>query len=210
MTTATTRPRETDPLLSSDETSTLASITPEPVNPRTRCTWPWLHVVILAVLSGAISCVGENLFAAPRMRLLESALCTRYYAQHDPSLLSSLEQIPEHLCKVGPIQDDLAAILGGQFFFDSVPAILFPVPYGLLADKYGRKWILVISALSFPLSYAWTCLAVCSKISEWDHALMMCLTRSVHLIYPCDGYGSRRLFSCSAVVRRSPRISQPR
>jgi MFS family permease len=118
---------------------------------RTRCTWPWLRVVALAIALAIVSDIGEDLYAAPKVRLLESAACAEYYTQHDSSLLSSA--IPEHLCKLEPIQDRLAGLLGWQLFFDSIPAILFPIPFGYLADQRGRKWILALALTGFTLSY---------------------------------------------------------
>jgi MFS family permease len=44
--------------------------------------------------------------------------------------------------------------MGWQLFFDSIPAILLPIPYGYLADTRGRKWVLVLGLTGYTLSLA--------------------------------------------------------
>ncbi|OAP62555.1 hypothetical protein AYL99_01782 [Fonsecaea erecta] len=122
----------------------------------THCDWPWIRVVALVVVIAVVSDIGESLYAAPRVRFFESIVCTEYYRQEDPSLLHKHGDIPEHLCKVNPVQDELASVLGWQLFFDSIPAILLPVPYGYLADRRGRKQILIMAMVGYTMSYVWT------------------------------------------------------
>jgi hypothetical protein len=132
-----------------------APLLPSSVPSRTRCTWPWLYFVALLITTAVISDIGESLYAAPRVRLFESVICTRYYSQTDV-LGDRNGSIPEHLCKVNAVQDKLASLIGWQFFFDSIPAILLPIPFGYLADKHGRKWILLLAMTGYTMSYAWT------------------------------------------------------
>ncbi|KAH9900452.1 major facilitator superfamily domain-containing protein [Xylariomycetidae sp. FL2044] len=128
---------------------------------RTRCSWPWLYLVALLILIAVVSDIGESLYLAPRIRILESVICQRHYAHTPDQLAGGGDQsIPEHLCKVNAVQDQLASLVGWQFFFDSIPAIVFPIPFGYLADKYGRKWILFTALAGYTLSYAWTELVV--------------------------------------------------
>jgi MFS family permease len=120
-----------------------------------------MHVVALVIIIAVVSDIGESLYAAPRVRLFESIVCTRYYMQEDPSLVHRHgHHVPEHLCKVNPVQDELASVLGWQLFFDSIPAILLPVPYGYLADTRGQKRILIMAMVGYTLSYVWTLFAV--------------------------------------------------
>ncbi|KAF5576061.1 hypothetical protein FPANT_11115 [Fusarium pseudoanthophilum] len=104
---------------------------------RTRCSWPWIYVVLLCIVLAVISDVGESLYAAPRVRLFESVACTRHYLRHDPSLVDRDGSVPERLCKIDPVQDKVASVVGWQYFFDAIPAILLPIPYGYVADLRG-------------------------------------------------------------------------
>lgn len=154
---------ESTPLLSAasdhrDIRTPLSSALPsfEAIHPR----WSWVHILALFVGIAVISDAGEALYAVPRVRLFESIVCNRYYEQTDPTGLGLDGTVPEPLCKLDPIQDEVARILGWQYLFDSIPAILLPIPYGYLADKQGRKWILTWAMAGFALSYAFTLFAV--------------------------------------------------
>lgn len=120
----------------------------------TRCQWSWLSVVALVIATAIVSDIGEDLYGAPRLRLLEAVICKGYYAEHDPSLIDPGGRVDERHCKVDGVQDSLADLLGWVYFSNSVPAILLPIPFGYLADKYGRKWILVMAMMGFTASYA--------------------------------------------------------
>ncbi|KAI1304371.1 major facilitator superfamily domain-containing protein [Xylaria venustula] len=123
---------------------------------QTRCTWPWIYVVLCCIAIAIVSEIGEYLYTAPRVRLFEAVSCTRYYLQHDPSVVRPDGSVPESLCKVNPVQDEVASILGWQLFFDSIPAIILPLPFGYLADTYGRKWILFTAMIGYTLTWAST------------------------------------------------------
>jgi hypothetical protein len=123
---------------------------------RSRCSWQWIYVVLLCIVLAIVSDVGDSLYAAPRVRLFESVACTRYYLRHDPSLVDPHGSVPEHLCKIDSVQDKVASVVGWQYFFDAIPAILLPIPYGYVADLRGRKWILVLALVGYTLSWAST------------------------------------------------------
>ncbi|KAH7016374.1 uncharacterized protein B0I36DRAFT_396705 [Microdochium trichocladiopsis] len=139
---------ETAPLLGREPTTGSPSaqhIPPQEhgLKPQSRCDWHWFSVVALVIVTSIVSDIGEDLYGAPRLRLFESAICKRYYAEHNPLLIDPEGSVPERHCKVDPVQERLAELLGWLYFSNSVPAILLPIPYGYLADKYGRRWILV-------------------------------------------------------------------
>jgi len=121
---------------------------------KTRCQWPWFYVVALVIATAVISDIGEDLYGAPRLRLFESVICKSYYAEHNPSLIGPGGSVDERYCKIDGVQDSLAELLGWVYFSNSVPAILLPIPYGYLADRIGRKWILVAAMTGLALSYA--------------------------------------------------------
>jgi hypothetical protein len=147
---------EARPLLSSPTEAQEGPVKPIAPSHRTRCSWPWKYVVIVCIGLAVISDIGEYLYFAPRVRLFESVVCTSHYLQNDPSLVNRDGSVPERFCKVDPVQDRVASVLGWQLFFDSIPAILLPIPYGYLADKNGRKWILFLALAGYTLSWAST------------------------------------------------------
>ena len=88
----------------------------------------------------------------PLTRVYESILCYHYYAAHEPGQYDDSSLIPEKFCKGGSIQEELAVVRGFEFFFMSIPGILLALPYGTLADRWGRKPVLLLCALGLALS----------------------------------------------------------
>jgi MFS family permease len=130
----------------------------------------WIFTVGLCIALITIVDLGSYLFLAPQTRLYEDIACTRYYLVHDPSLIGIHGHVPEELCKVDDVQNKIALIFGWQEVWDAIPGILLAVPYGVLADKWGRKlvlsmglvgivvqqiWILFICWCRFPLWMVW-------------------------------------------------------
>lgn len=150
---------EVTPLLASSDATHDAPFD-KPLQPRTRCTWPWKRVVALCAALVIAANIADYLQKAPRIRLFESVICSSHWLHVDPSVVRPDGSVPEALCKVDLVQDKLAKILGWQLFFDSIPAILLPIPYGYLADKYGRKWILVTSIVGIMTALAFVLFVV--------------------------------------------------
>ncbi|KAK5636802.1 hypothetical protein RRF57_012514 [Xylaria bambusicola] len=147
---------EIEPLLSPGPSTDNAVKPPLALSHQTRCTWPWIYVVLFCIAIAIVSEIGEYLFLAPRVRLFESVSCTRYYLEHDPSVIQPDGSVPEYLCKVNPVQDEVASVLGWQLFFDSIPAIILPLPFGYLADRYGRRWILFTAMIGYTMTWVST------------------------------------------------------
>ncbi|KAF8537766.1 major facilitator superfamily domain-containing protein [Trichophaea hybrida] len=95
------------------------------------------------------------LSAAPQLRLIESIICSNYYRENDRRIFNENGNIPEQYCKVDSIQEELAFLNGFQTLFSNIPGVLLAIPYGVLADRYGRKIILVLALLGLTLSFSW-------------------------------------------------------
>ncbi|KAF2743274.1 MFS general substrate transporter [Sporormia fimetaria CBS 119925] len=148
-------------LLSSDESD--APLPP----PELLKKKPWIVLCVLIFLLVAIIDIGAFLAEAPKTRVYEANLCVRYYEKHDRSVIRKDGTVPEKLCKVNEIQQDMAMIVGWQGLFESIPSIILAVPFGTLADKHGRKWVFVASLVGLQLNSAWV--------------LMICYFRSLPL-----------------------------
>ncbi|KAF8243212.1 MFS general substrate transporter [Wilcoxina mikolae CBS 423.85] len=71
------------------------------------------------------------LSAAPQLRLIESIICSNYYRENGRGIFNENGNIPEQYC------------------------VLLAIPYGVLADRYGRKIILVLVLLGLTLYFSW-------------------------------------------------------
>ncbi|KAF2868247.1 major facilitator superfamily domain-containing protein [Massariosphaeria phaeospora] len=119
---------------------------------------PWIVLIGVIYLLVAIIDVGAYLAEAPKTRVFEANLCIRYYETHDPSKIGPDGTVAEHLCKEDEIQQKLAMIFGWQDMFDAIPGILLAVPFGLLADRVGRKWVFAASLMGLQFQLAWVLL----------------------------------------------------
>lgn len=103
----------------------------------------------------------------PTLRLYESAICYQHYNQ----------TVDESKCKIDSIQQKLAWVRGWQGLFDALPsmsvvysslamftsscaykcskALLLSLPFGYLADKKGRRFVLFISEVGEICCLGW-------------------------------------------------------
>jgi hypothetical protein len=68
---------------------------------------PWIVGLIIVLQT-----LADSLIIPPLNRLLEASICREYYMEHDSSFIIAADDIPEHLCKIDPIQIRFAKLLG--------------------------------------------------------------------------------------------------
>ncbi|KAJ5384098.1 Major facilitator superfamily domain general substrate transporter [Penicillium concentricum] len=96
--------------------------------------------------------IGFAFLEGPMVRIMESIACRQYFAGVDPTKIGVDGQVPEAMCKIGEVQAELAAVKGYHMFFDGSLSALLAIPYGLLADRRGRKSTLALSIPGFGLN----------------------------------------------------------
>lgn len=75
-------------------------------------TWAPRHGIwVLLVLLGLLK-LAPRLLNLPLNRVIEARFCRAHYLQHDPSVIAPDGTIPEHRCKVDPVQQKLAWLQG--------------------------------------------------------------------------------------------------
>lgn len=84
----------------------------------------------------------EIVLAVPLIKLFEQSLFFSYYSVHDPSIIENGGSIPEALCKVVEIQQDLATIRGWKSLLNVVPGIFRNPPDHSKASFYAAAAIL--------------------------------------------------------------------
>lgn len=110
-------PSDRSPLLSSSDSA--GSSGEPPLLPLVRS--PSLIVALMSVVI-FIFMFGSFLMVTPYIRVFEDIVCHRYYDKIEGEGHVALNgKIDEGLCKGPEIQEELAIILGGLQFADSVP-----------------------------------------------------------------------------------------
>ncbi|KAH8682567.1 major facilitator superfamily domain-containing protein [Xylariales sp. PMI_506] len=70
----------------------------------------------------------------------EAVICRQFYPDVD-------DVAADPRCKDHDVQSELSTIQGWAFTFGIIPGIVTAIPYGIAADKYGRRAILSLSLL---------------------------------------------------------------
>ncbi|KAF7125927.1 hypothetical protein CNMCM5793_002286 [Aspergillus hiratsukae] len=85
--------------------------------------------------------IGAHMIPGPMVRIIEAIVCDGYWRAHDPSRLpaSASGHIPEQLCKIEEVQAEVTTVKGYSDFLEGLLCVLCAIPYGLLADRYGRR-----------------------------------------------------------------------
>ncbi|KKK16935.1 hypothetical protein ARAM_003759 [Aspergillus rambellii] len=135
---------ENTPLLSSGDTPPASILGPKkPGKLRV--------LVITSILVLAVD-FGLYLTIVPQTDIFENIICRNYLAntnQPTPAVP------PVNLCKSEPVQSELALVNGWKETFDVLPGIVLSVPYGILADKWGRKPVITLGMLGIILGECW-------------------------------------------------------
>lgn len=72
-------------------------------------------------------------------QILESILCRQYYDTSDPTL--------DPRCKDETVQGELSMLLSMRATFELLPTVIFSIPYGIAADIYGRKPVIILATI---------------------------------------------------------------
>lgn len=83
--------------------------------------FPFIVIILCALLITIVD-VGSIMVTAPQIRIFESIICYNYYKMQDTGVIDG-EIIPEYLCKINVVQDEIAFLDGWQTLFDNVPGM---------------------------------------------------------------------------------------
>ncbi|KAJ5378504.1 hypothetical protein N7509_011623 [Penicillium cosmopolitanum] len=110
---------------------------------------------------------GFFLSQAPQTAIFERIICRNYLLNSRDDMNASLLNSPsEDPCKSELVQGELALINGYKETFDVLPSILLSLPYGVLADHWGRKPVLYLGVVGIILGEFWVRL-----VAAWSTVL---------------------------------------
>ena len=159
---------------------------------RTRVT------LLIALLIVAVD-LPSVMFNASMVRILESIYCQQYYSAHDPSKIGVDGKIPEDMCKIEDVQASLSSLRGWTGFWSHLPGLFLAVPFGMLADKYGRKWLFVMNILSMQGRTTWQYI-VCKSKPIRRIRILADQVQALFLIFSLSRRSGSRLFLPASVV----------
>jgi hypothetical protein len=144
---------EQDSLLTSAASSFASAVVQE------NSSIQWHSLASLAVII-LLYLFSNYMRVVPALRLYESAICRQYYHKQDGKWYPDID---EGQCKIPEIQSSLSTLIGWKMAFDALPGLFTAVWYGNLADRYGRKPVLIAALLGEFISWVWIIL-VCTVI----------------------------------------------
>ncbi|PWY81815.1 MFS transporter [Aspergillus heteromorphus CBS 117.55] len=121
------------------------------------------QVLLLACLVAVTLDFGAYLSVAPQLQLYESIICQRLHPELFDGLLPAA---PIASCKAADVQGELAVLKGWMSTFDQLPSIILALPYGLMADRVGRKRVMLLGLVGFTLQ------EVAIRIICWYHTVI--------------------------------------
>lgn len=131
--------------------------TPDEDASSTSLTVPRYYILSLVLSIVFVTDLANSVSKAPLTRVFESIICQNHFAIIDPSKINSNGFVEERYCKVGLVQEELALLRGWQDFFDYIPGLFLAIPFGMLADEYGRGWLSVLNVAAMWLRMGWIC-----------------------------------------------------
>ncbi|KAI1421741.1 MFS general substrate transporter [Xylaria sp. FL1777] len=149
---------ESTPLLRESRDNNIRDVPDQSVSPETlhvahrRRKW---RVVLLLYIYVFFMMLGDSLYPAAMIQVLEDIICENYYAT--PSGIVALRQLldPDNRCKAYAVQKELALVRGVQQLVPVFAGVLCTVPYSLLAERIGRKPVLILSGAGTAFAFAW-------------------------------------------------------
>ncbi|KAK2593186.1 hypothetical protein QQS21_009115 [Conoideocrella luteorostrata] len=105
--------------------------------------------IITLLLAQIVALQLSNCFIEPAVsELEEAAICREHY-----NPLPIPDPANDARCKSEPVQSELSMLQGVELMIALLPGLLTSVLYGLAAEKYGRRPILIICTFGLMLMY---------------------------------------------------------
>lgn len=107
----------------------------------------WRPVILINLLF-IVNGLGYSITLAPQTQLFENIVCRHLY--QDSNIASIQDK-----CKAPAVQEVVARLSGYQALFDGIPGLFLAMPYGVLADRFGRRFVLLLSMFGLAIASAW-------------------------------------------------------
>ncbi|KAM5361533.1 hypothetical protein ACJZ2D_013041 [Fusarium nematophilum] len=109
------------------------------------------RVLLMCILSLFIVEVSDFITDPPLQKIAEDIICRRYYPDH----LLGVPMIQDHRCKESHVQKTLAMVKSWNLAISLAVPIVAQFPFGIIADKYGRRPVLFLSLFGCLLQTTW-------------------------------------------------------
>ncbi|POR35467.1 COP9 signalosome complex subunit 2 [Tolypocladium paradoxum] len=108
-------------------------------------------VVAMGVLCLFVVEVSVFIMEPPTQQIMEDIICRDRYPDH----ALRVPGVEDARCKSYDVQKTLAMVRSWSISAEMVVPLVVQVPYGIVADKYGRRTVLFLSLFGYVLRTAW-------------------------------------------------------
>jgi len=112
------------------------------------------RVVVMALVCIFLAELAINVAVPAMNAVIESIICDQLHPGFAAGI--GVEAPPDSVCKSEDVQSYLVMVRGWMQTFESVPTIVCSIPYGIMADRWGRRLVLLLSALGLNLYLVFT------------------------------------------------------
>ncbi|KAJ6160359.1 hypothetical protein N7470_003755 [Penicillium chermesinum] len=158
--------------------------------------WERTLVVIIGGVVTSASQFGTYLAIPAQTAIFEQIVCRKYLQLQDPWNNPDPAGNVD-FCKSEEVQSELALILGYKNGLDMIPSILLSLPYGILADHWGRRPVVLLSVLGVLLGEIWL-----RFVAMWSNVLPLRLVFLVADVCTEENLSTTlfRLSACSRIA----------
>ncbi|KAK5994895.1 Efflux pump ustT [Cladobotryum mycophilum] len=149
-----------------------------------------LPCILVAAAIQLLLDVGSTIALVPHTSIIQDIVFSNYYAR----INGHNETLPIDRCKSVPVQSEVAFIDGWQAAIENVPTMLLAIPYGALADRIGRKQVLLLVIAGIIMNDAWI------RLVLWFHTIFPVRAVLLAGLWQTFGAGSATLSSLTNVL----------
>jgi len=99
--------------------------------------------------------IGFQIIAPAQIQIYERIYCSEWYGKHPADPVAYGDDIPESMCKIPQVQQQVSTLKGWQEFFGAAPGLLVSIPLGMLTDVYGRRVLAIVTLSALFLAQVW-------------------------------------------------------
>lgn len=99
--------------------------------------------------------IGFQMIGPAQIQIYERIYCSEWYGKHPADPVTYGGDIPEAMCKIPQVQQQVSTLKGWQEFFGAAPALLVSIPMGMLTDVYGRRMFAIVTVSALFLAQVW-------------------------------------------------------
>ncbi len=112
--------------------------------------------------------IGANMVEIPKYEIVQRNICRRIHGPDAVNMVSHEgDGGTKDPCKSNEVQTELSSIFGWGVTFELLPGMILSVPFGAVADRYGRSLVLGLALAGVTVCMAVQAVICKSSLTLW-------------------------------------------